>query len=172
MRIANSRILLPVFLAAVLAAPACRPLFKEVLRPPKVRVADIFLASPPAGGPGQPWALTLTLEVENPNPFALRVVHVAYSMAVEEQTVAEGERSEELEIAPSAATAVTVPVSLSPDAFAAAARQIFARRALRYEFHGSVALRAPLAGAVRIPFSRAGSFDAAEILKRKPLGIN
>lgn len=161
-----------MLLAAALAAPACGPLLKEVLRPPNVRVADVLLAAPPAAGPGQPWLLTLTLEVENPNPYALRVAHVAYTMVVEERTVAEGERNEDLEIEPSATTAVTVPVSLSPDAFAAAARQIFARRALRYEFHGSVALRAPLAGAVRIPFSRTGSFDAAEFLKRKPLGVN
>jgi len=172
MRIAKRFLLLIVLLAASLAATSCRPLLKEVFKPPKVRVTDVLLASNPVNDPNGPWAFTLTLEVDNPNGYPLNVTHVAYSAVIGRDTIAEGDHREDIRIEASRTTTVKVPLTLYPDAFREALRQVLQARRLDYEFNGSVSLQAPVVGVVRIPFSKTGNVDAFDLLKKKGLGFN
>lgn len=171
MRIAT-RPLCRIALAAVLLCPSCRSLFREVFRSPRVRVLDVALASNPLADPSAPWAFTVSLEVDNPNGYPLRVAHVAYAATLDGRTVAEGERAEDIEVGASGITVVKVPVTFQPESFADAVRQAFSKRALPYELTGSLGLRAPVVGVVRIPFSKGGSVDPREILRKRGLGIN
>lgn len=163
--------LLALLLAAV-APLACKSIIREAFRTPKVRVIDIAFTSNPLADPDAPWTAEVRLEVNNPNDYALTVVHVAYSAIMDTRTVADGEQTDEVRIGASGITVVRMPVAFRPEAFAYAARQVFVKRSLHYEFNGSAALRAPIAGTVRIPFSKTGTFDAAEILRKKGLGFN
>jgi hypothetical protein len=45
-------------------------------------------------------------------------------------------------------------------------------RALPYEFNGSVGVVAPIVGVVRVPFSRNGTIDPVDLLRRKGIGFN
>lgn len=165
----------PLLLALLLATPAlfsCTSIIREVFRAPKVRVIDVAFASNPLSDREASWTAIVSLEIDNPNAYPLTVAHVAYSAIMDTRTVADGERDEDIRIGASGVTVVKMPVTFRPDAFADAARLVFARRSLHYELNGSVALRAPVAGTVRIPFSKTGTFDAVELLRKKGLDLN
>jgi hypothetical protein len=67
---------------------------------------------------------------------------------------------------------VTVPVRLQTDVFADALREVLEARSVSYEFNGSVSMVAPFVGVVRVPFSRTGTIDPMDILRRKGIGFN
>ena len=144
---------------------------KEVFRAPKVRLVDIGIAGNPFVSRG-PIDVILHLAVNNPNSYGLTVAGVAYSATVGTRTVADGERTEEIRIEPSGETVVRVPVRLQTDVFAAALREVLDARAVSYEFNGSVSVVAPIVGVVRVPFSRTGTIDPMDILRRKGIGFN
>ncbi len=171
MRIVKRWILLLLFGALCLPVSSCRPLLKEVFKAPKVRLVDIGMAGNPFLSRG-PLDVVLHLAVNNPNSYALTVAGVAYSATVGNRRVADGERTEEIRIEPSGETVVKVPVRLQTDVFAAALREVLEAQALSYEFNGSVAVVAPVVGVVRVPFSRTGTIDPMNILRRKGIGFN
>jgi len=164
---------LPLLLlgASCLPVSSCRPLLREVFQAPKVRLVNIGVAGNPfvSGGPVE---AVLHLAVNNPNNYALKVSSVAYSVTVGTRKVADGERTEEMAIEPSGETVVKVPVRLQTDVFAAALREVLESRAVSYEFNGSVGVVAPVVGVVRVPFSRTGTIDPTDILRRKGIGFN
>ncbi len=166
------RLLLLSLCLAALAPLSCKSIIREVFRPPKIRVIDVAFAGNPLVDPGAGWTAIVSLEVDNPNDYPLTVAYVAYSAIMDTRVVADGERTDDIRIGASGITIVKVPIVLRPDAFADAARTIFGKRALHYEFNGSAALRAPLAGTVRIPFSKTGTFDAQDLLKKMGLGLS
>jgi LEA14-like dessication related protein len=171
MRIVKRWILLLLFGALCLSVSSCRPLLKEVFKAPKVRLVDIGIAGNPFLSRG-PVEAILHLAVNNPNSFALTVASVAYSATLGTRQVADGERTEEIRIEPSGETVVMVPVRLQTDVFAAALREVLEARAVSYEFSGSVGVIAPVVGVVRVPFSRTGTIDPMDFLRRKGIGFN
>ena len=171
MRIVKRWVLLLLFGASCLPVVSCRPLLKEVFQTPKVRLVDIGVAGNPFVSRG-PIEAVLHLAVNNPNSYALTVASVAYSATVGNRKVADGERTEEMRIEPSGETVVKVPVRLQTDVFADALREVLDARAVSYEFNGSIAVIAPVVGAVRVPFSRRGTIDPMDILRRKGIGFN
>jgi len=136
-----------------------------------VRLVDIGIAGNPfvSGGPVE---AILHLSVNNPNSYGLTVAGVAYSATVGTRRIADGERNEQMRIEPSGETVVKVPVRLQTDVFAAALREVIAAKALSYEFNGSVSIVAPVVGVVRVPFSRTGTIDPMDILRKKGIGFN
>jgi len=171
MRIVKRWVLLLLFGALCLPVSSCRPLLREVFKTPKVRLADIGIAGNPFVSRG-PVEAILHLSVNNPNPYALTVAGVAYSATVGTRRVADGERTEEMRIEPSGETVVKVPVRLQTDVLADALREVLDARAVSYEFNGSVSILAPVVGVVRVPFSRTGTIDPMDILRRKGIGFN
>jgi LEA14-like dessication related protein len=171
MRIVKRWILLLLSGALCLPSFSCRPLMKEVFQSPKVRLVGIGFAGNPFLARG-PIEAVLQLSVTNPNSYALTVAGVAYAVTVGTRRLAEGERNEEVRIEPSGETVVQVPVVLQTDAFGAALREILEARALPYEFNGSVGVVAPIVGVVRVPFSRTGTIDPVDLLRRKGIGFN
>ncbi len=166
------RLLLLFLCLGALAPLSCKSLVREVFRPPKIRVIDVALTASPLVEPGAPWTAVVSLEVDNRNDYALTVAQIAYSAIMDTRTVADGERTEDIRIGASGVTVVKLPVVFRPEAFADAARLVLGKRALHYELNGSAALRAPVAGTVRIPFSKTGTIDPVELLKKKGLGLN
>jgi LEA14-like dessication related protein len=171
MRIVKRWALLLLSGALCLPFPSCRPLVREVFETPKVRLVDIGVAGNPFVSRG-PVEAVLYLTVNNPNSYALKVASVTYSATVGTRRVADGERTEEMRIEPSGETVVKVPVRLQTDVFAAALREVLDAKALSYEFNGSVGVVAPVVGVVRVPFSRTGTIDPMDILRRKGIGFN
>lgn len=171
MRIVKRWILLLLLGAVSLPCSSCRPLLKEVFQTPKVRLVNIGIAGNPFLARG-PLDAILHLSVNNPNSYAVTVANVTYTATVGTRRLAEGERNEEVRIAPSGETVVKVPVRLQTDAFAAALREVIEARALPYEFNGSVGVVAPVVGVVRVPFSRNGTIDPVDLLRRKGIGFN
>lgn len=145
---------------------------KEVFRSPKVRVTEVALVSHPVDDPSAPWGIALTLEVDNPNGYPLNVADVAYTAILGRQTVAEGEHASDIRIEPSGVTMVKVPVSVRPEAFREVWRHVLQVRRLEYEFNGSVGIRVPMAGVVRVPFSKTGTLDPVDLLHKKGFGFN
>jgi LEA14-like dessication related protein len=171
MRIVKRWVLLLLFGASCLPVSSCRPLLREVFKTPKVRLVDIGIAGNPFAARG-PVEAILHLSVNNPNTYALTVSSVAYSATVGTRRVADGERTEEIRIEPSGETVVRVPVRLQTDIFADALREVLNARTVSYEFNGSVTVVAPVVGIVRVPFSRTGTIDPMDILRRKGIGFN
>ena len=136
-----------------------------------MRVVNIGIAGNPFQSRG-PIEVVLHLSVNNPNTYALTVASVAYSATVGTRRLADGERTEEIRIEPSGETVVKVPVRLQIDVFADALREVLDARAVSYEFNGSVGVVAPIVGVVRVPFSRTGTIDPMDIIRRKGIGFN
>lgn len=139
---------------------------------PKVKLVDIGISGNPLLAPRGPLTAILHLSVQNPNAYALNVANVVYSATVGSQRVATGENNEEFRIEPSCDTLIKIPVQLSVDAFAAALREVLGARSLSYEFNGSVGIVAPVVGVVRVPFSRSGTIDPTDLLRKKGIGFN
>lgn len=118
------------------------------------------------------WEFALTLEVVNRNDYALNVSYIAYTATIGRDRVAEGQRRGPIRIGASDRKRVQIPLSIRPDAIRSAAREALLGRCVSYELSGSVGLLTPLVGVVRVPFSKSGGFDPAEILKRKGFGFN
>lgn len=171
MRIVKRWILLLLFGALCLPFSSCRPLMKEVFKTPKVRLVNIAIAGNPLQTRG-PVEAILHLSVNNPNPYALTVADVTYTATLGTRRLAEGERNDEVRIEPSGETVVKVPVRLQIDVFREALREVIEARALPYEFNGSVGVVAPFVGVVRVPFSRSGTIDPMDLLRRKGIGFN
>lgn len=171
MRIVKRWVLLLLAGALCLPVSSCRALLKEAFQAPKVRVVDIGIAGNPFQSRG-PIEVVLHLAVSNPNSYSLTVASVAYSASVGTRKLADGERIEEMRIEPSGETVVKVPVRLQTDVFADALREVLDARAVSYEFNGSVGVVAPVVGVVRVPFSRKGTIDPMDILRRKGIGFN
>ncbi len=171
MRIVKRWILLLLSGAMCLPVSSCRPLMKEVFKTPKVRLVSIAIAGNPLQARG-PVEAILHLSVNNPNPYSLTVADVTYTATLGTRRLAEGERNEEVRIEPSGETVVQVPVRLQIDVFRDALREVIEARALPYEFNGSVGVVAPLVGVVRVPFSRVGTIDPMDLLRRKGIGFN
>ena len=171
MRIVKRWILLLLSGTLCLPVSSCRPLLREVFLAPKVRVVDIGVAGNPFVSRG-PIEAVLHLAVTNPNTYALKVASVAYSVTVGTRKVADGERAEEVSIEPSGETVVKVPVRLQTDVFADALREVLGARAVSYEFNGSVGVVAPVVGVVHVPFSKTGTIDPMDILRRKGIRFN
>jgi len=171
MRIVKRWILLLLSGALCLPASSCRPLLKEVFKAPKVRVVNIGFAGNPLVSRG-PVETILLLAVNNPNTYAVTVSGVAYTATVGNRRLAEGEQNEVIRLEPSGETVVKVPIVLQTEAFAAALREVLEARTLSYEFNGSVGVVAPLAGVIRVPFSRTGTIDPMDLLRRKGIGFN
>ena len=171
MRIVKRWILLLLSGTLCLPVSSCRPLLREVFLAPKVRVVDIGVAGNPFVSRG-PVEAILHLAVNNPNSYALTVSSVAYTATVGTRKIADGERNEVMRIEPSGETVVKVPVRLQSDVFADALREVLEARALAYEFNGSVRVIAPVVGGIRLPFSRTGTIDPMDILRRKGIGFN
>ena len=166
------RWILPLLVgASCLPASSCRFLLKEVFKAPKVRVVDIGIAGNPFQSRG-PVDVVLHLAVNNPNSYPLTVSSVAYSATLGTRKVADGDRTEEIRIEPSGETVVKVPVRLQTDVFVDALRDVLDARSVSYEFNGSVSVVAPIVGVVRVPFSRTGTIDPMDILRRKGIGFN
>jgi LEA14-like dessication related protein len=151
---------------------SCGSLVREVFKNPKVKVVDVGISGNPFLAPKAPVDAILHLCVTNPNSYALTVSRVAYSAMIGTRRVASGEKVEEIRIEPSGDTIVKIPVHLAPEAFAEAMREVLAARALPYEFNGSVGVVAPVVGVVQVPFSRHGTIDPMELLRRKGIGFN
>jgi len=171
MRIVKRWVLLLLVGAFCLPVSSCRPLLREVFKTPKVRLVDIGIAGNPFQSRG-PVEAILHLSVNNPNPYALTVAGVAYSATVGARRVADGERTEEMRVEPSGETVFKVPVRLRTDVLADALREVLDARAISYEFNGSVSIVAPVVGEVRVPFSRTGTIDPMDLLRRKGIGFN
>jgi LEA14-like dessication related protein len=172
MRIARPYLLLPAALVVLCAVSSCKTLVKEAFKTPAVRVVDVTLAVNPVFAPKGPWDFTLILAVDNPNDYPLNVASVSCTAVIGRRTVAEAEHSEEILIGPSGTTKAAVPLRLRPEGFAEALREVLHDKSLSYEFNGSVGLRAPVAGVIRIPFSRAGRIDPSTLLKKKGIVFN
>jgi LEA14-like dessication related protein len=132
----------------------------------------VLVTSNPLDDPKLPWELVLTLEVHNPNGYPLDVVRVAYAAVLGRETVADGDRRTEIRIEASRTTIVEVPLTIRPEPFQEAMRQVLQARRLNYEFRGSLGLVAPIAGVVHIPFSKTGSVDAMDLFRKKGFGFN
>jgi LEA14-like dessication related protein len=172
MRIVKRLLPLLALTALCLAAVACRALLKEVFETPKVRLAHVSFASNPFTAPTGPIEAVLHLQVTNPNSYGLTVSGVRYTAAIGTVTLADGERNEETRIGPSGETLIKVPVTLRSEAFSAALRQVIEARKIPYEFNGSVGVVAPVVGTVRIPFSKTGTVDPVQMLRKKGFGLN
>jgi len=164
---------LPLLLIPVLflCVPSCKPLIREVFKNPKVRLVSVGFSGNPLQSRG-PIEAILYLSVDNPNGYALTVSSVAYTATIGKQRLASGERNEEIRIGPSGETTVEVPVRISQDAFSAALREVLGTRTIPYEFNGSVGLVAPVVGVIRVPFSKNGTIDPMELLRKKGIGFN
>lgn len=172
MRIGKRAHLLLVLLALFAAAAGCRHMTRPSFRTPDVDLVDVSLDSDPTVNPRNPWRFMVSLAVNNPNPYPLDVASLAYSGMIGDEVVAEGEREEHVRVGASGVTIVKAPIVLNPGAFEAAARKVLARRSLPWEFNGSVGLRTPVVGTVRIPFSKAGTYDILYILRKMEIILN
>lgn len=166
------RIYLLFLLPLAIFPLSCRGMVKEMFQTPKVRLIDVALLSNPLVEASKPWDFNLSLEVDNPNDYPLYVSYVAYSAIIGREEVAGGEHRDDIRLGASGLTVVKVPISIRPEFFLAAARDSLLGRSVTYEFNGSVGFRTPVVGVVRVPFSKTGGFDPAEILKQRGFGFN
>ncbi|MCL1925757.1 MAG: LEA type 2 family protein [Syntrophorhabdaceae bacterium] len=119
-----------------------------------------------------PTEVVLHIEVINQNSYALNVSRAAYSVTIGNRELASVEQNEQLRLEPSRETIVIVPVTLNPGALTSALHEVIEARAVPYGFNGSIEVEAPLIGIVRIPFSKTGTFDPLDFIRRKKIPFN
>lgn len=160
------------FLLLAVSLASCRGFVKEAFKTPKIKVIDVMLTSNPFDDPMRPWDALLSLEVNNRNDYPLKIAYVAYSAILGRETIAGGESREAIRLGASGITVVKVPISIRPESFLTASRDVLGARKLSYELNGSVGIDTSVVGVVRIPFSKTGRFDPVVFFKQKGFGFN
>lgn len=156
-----------VLLAALPLVYSCRALIRQSFKSPKVRVIDIDFAEGPRELDKDLMAFTIRLAIDNPNDYPLNVVSVGYSACIGQTTIADGERRDDIRLGASGVTVVAVPLTIHFEAFKEAGRAIMEARAIQYEFNGSVGIKTPVVGVIRVPFSKVGTIDPLDVFKKK-----
>ena len=144
-------------LVAVVMCAGCGLAFQE----PTFSVAEVRLASLGLGG----GALTVVLDIDNPNRYALESEDFRYRLdflddqADEEPwlTLAEGSVDESVRVPARESTSVRVHIPFEFGAVGMALGSLLRRGELEYRFTGELRARTPL-GTSRIPFDERGIF--------------
>lgn len=142
---------------AVLAGAACGLAFTQ----PSVRVAQVSLASMTLTG----GTLLVSLDVENPNRYALESQAFRYTVAFAEGspdgeawvTLARGELPDTVRIPGGGTGRVDLRVPFETASLGAAMGRLLRQGELEYRFSGELRAGTPL-GAKRIPFDQRGLF--------------
>ena len=146
-----------ILCAALVPLHGCVLSFKA----PTVRVAEVRLTSLTFTG----GALAVTLEVENPNRFALESEDFRYALAFSEGTgpdvrwitLAEGQVPEPVKISGQDKGTVTVDVPFDMASVGVALGRLLRSGELEYRFTGEIRAHTPL-GSRRIPIDQRGLF--------------
>jgi LEA14-like dessication related protein len=146
-----------VILVAVAICAGCGLAFQE----PTFTVAEVRLASLGLGG----GTLTVVLDIDNPNRYALESEDVQYRLEFLDDvtsedpwlTLAEGGMDESVRIPARESGSVRVDIPFEFGAVGTALGGLLRRGELEYRFTGELRARTPL-GTSRVPFDERGVF--------------
>jgi LEA14-like dessication related protein len=144
---------LVVLFGALLAGQGCSKYLRKSFREPKVRVLALAFQRDPSPGSLSSIPLTVTLEVTNPNTFAIEAKSLSYGVRAGEETLASGEKKEFTEIPPQVSAVIDVPLTVSLDPIIRTVTRAAKKLEVSVTAYGSVTLGSFL-GDVRIPFKK------------------
>jgi LEA14-like dessication related protein len=147
------RWVLLILFAAPLISSGCSKWVKRSFREPKVKVVSLMFLEKPSPGSLSSIPLTVTLEVTNPNTFAIKAKHLVYTVQAGEETLASGEKSEFTEIPPQGSTIIDIPVTVSLDPIIRTLSLAAKKLDISVTAYGSLTL-ASFLGDVKIPFRK------------------
>jgi LEA14-like dessication related protein len=103
--------------------------------------------------------LLFGIEVQNPNPFDLKLRALEYTIYFNDQEVGKGRLEKEVRIIKSASTLVPVPLQTSLQNLGNPLAFILGGQDLRYKIEGAAIIKSSI-GSSTIPFSKSGEIKS------------
>jgi LEA14-like dessication related protein len=103
--------------------------------------------------------LLFGIEVQNPNPFDLKLRALEYTIYFNDQEVGKGRLEKEVRIIKSASTLVPVPLQTSLQNLGNPLAFILSGQDLRYKIEGAAIIKSSI-GSSTIPFSKSGEIKS------------
>lgn len=97
--------------------------------------------------------IVITLEVRNPNTFAIKTTYLTYTVQAEGETLATGEKREFTEIPPEGVSIVDIPLTVSLDPIIRTVTRAAEKLEISLTAYGSVTVESFL-GDIKIPFRK------------------
>jgi len=100
----------------------------------------------------------LTVEVKNPNGFALNFKSLEYQFLLDNREAGRGVYAEPFQVPPSSAREITIPLTLKVDNMGSYVKSFILGKDIPYKVEGNVRLKL-LWGSITIPFAKEGHFN-------------
>ncbi|MCE5265513.1 MAG: LEA type 2 family protein [Deltaproteobacteria bacterium] len=100
----------------------------------------------------------LTVEVKNPNNYALNFKSLEYHFLLDNQEAGKGIYAEPFQVPPSSARTVTIPLTMEFDGMDSCIKSFIRGKDIPYKVEGNFRLKL-LWGSIKIPFAKEGHFN-------------
>ncbi|HOO41398.1 MAG TPA: LEA type 2 family protein [Syntrophales bacterium] len=100
----------------------------------------------------------LTVEVKNPNKFALNFKSLEYRFVLDQQEAGKGVYAEPFQVPASSAREITIPLTIGFDDMGTCFKSFILGKDVPYKVEGTVHLKL-LWGSVKIPFAKEGHLN-------------
>lgn len=139
---------------------ACAAVGRIAFVEPTVDLREIQIAGIGLSG----GTLTLVLDVYNPNPYAIRGVALATTVAISGTPFGEAEMARALDLPAEDSAEVEVPLSFTWEGVGAGARALLRSGSVPYTLDGTVRVQSPV-GEHRVEVSKSGRVTLRELMR-------
>jgi len=138
-----------IFITVMLFTSSCA----SVIQKPEISINDVDLGYVSF----KESSATFTLNVKNPNSFAIAMSGIEYALSLNGVAVADGENANKIKIAAKSEETIEIPIRLKIGEMIKMIPTFLRERQVKYELDGKV--KTPL---VNIPFYRVGGVGVSE----------
>lgn len=136
-----------IAVAAFACFSACSTIAQQIIQEPKVALQGVKLQEMTTLG----GTLLIGVEVDNPNPFSLRLDDLTYELEIAGKALSKGQIKESASVAAKAKTVVEIPVPVKFQDLYASAMDLFSKKSSAYRVKGEARF-----GLITLPFDRTG----------------
>ena len=138
-----------LFIVIALVSSSCA----SIIQKPEISIDDVDLGYISF----RESSATFTLNVKNPNGFAIALSGIEYALSLNGVSVAEGENADKIKIAAGSEETIEIPIHLKVGEMVKMIPTFLRERQVKYELDGK--LKTPI---VNIPFYRVGGVGVSE----------
>lgn len=138
---------LVVIALALLAVAGCASLAKQIIQEPKVSLAHVSIGDVGLKGA----TLLVGVQVENPNPFKLKVDALRYDVEIGGKLLSHSELPQAAEVDGHATKVVEIPVPVKFEDLFSSVIDFMSKSSTNYRIHGDARL-----GLLTVPFDQSG----------------
>jgi len=116
--------------------------------------------------------LDVAVEVNNPNPYQIRLGRLDYALTVQDKQVLSGQQEENTSLKAEQSQTIVFPVKVRFEDLLAAVSGLKQQNIVNYGLEGGITAAVPMVGDIRLPFSRRGRLPVPKMPKVAVEGLH